>query len=92
MYQIVYSLKYRKSIKKLNKSGSFKIEELNKVINIIAKGEKLLEKYQDHQLKGEFKEYRECHIKPDILLMYEIKNKELILIIINIGSHSQLFG
>ncbi len=46
-------------------------------------------KYKDHQLKGALKDYRECHIKPDLLLMYAIVDD--ILELVNIGSHSELF-
>ena len=46
-------------------------------------------KYKDHQLKGSLKEYRECHIKPDLLLMYSIIND--VLELVNIGSHSEIF-
>ncbi|ECC1461956.1 type II toxin-antitoxin system YafQ family toxin, partial [Campylobacter coli] len=48
-------------------------------------------KYKDHKLKGEFKELRECHVKPDLLLIYQKQDDKLILTCINIGSHSELF-
>ena len=46
--------------------------------------------YKDHQLSGNYKHYRECHIEPDWLLMYKIENYELQLA--RVGSHSELFG
>ena len=49
----------------------------------------LIEKYKDHQLKGELKDFRECHIKPDLLLIYKIEDD--ILKLVDIGSHSELF-
>ncbi|MDO7253952.1 type II toxin-antitoxin system YafQ family toxin, partial [Helicobacter cappadocius] len=48
-------------------------------------------KYKDHKLKGEYKDFRECHIKPDLLLIYKIDKEVLILACIAIGSHSDLF-
>lgn len=48
-------------------------------------------KYSDHGLNGEFLDYRECHIKGDLLLIYKIEKENLILILVEIGSHSQLF-
>jgi len=51
---------------------------------------KLAEKYKDHQLIGKLKEFRECHIKPDLLLIYMIEDNTLKLV--DIGSHSELFN
>ena len=48
-------------------------------------------KYKDHALSGNYKNYRECHIKPDLLLIYKIEKSELILYAVHIGSHSDLF-
>jgi mRNA interferase YafQ len=50
---------------------------------------KLVEKYKDHQLIGKMKDFRECHIKPDLLLIYMIEDETLKLV--DIGSHSELF-
>ncbi|MBU1091758.1 type II toxin-antitoxin system YafQ family toxin, partial [Patescibacteria group bacterium] len=41
------------------------------MVGIIASGEKLNKKYQDHKLKGCMSEYRECHIKSNLLLIYK---------------------
>ena len=49
-------------------------------------------KHRDHALKGDFKGYRECHIKPDVLLIYKIEKDVLILVLADIGSHTNLFG
>ena len=62
------------------------------VINKLASGQKLEPKYNDHKLKGKYKEYRECHIEYDWLLMYKIENDKLILTLMDMGSHSDLFG
>ncbi|EAJ1622669.1 type II toxin-antitoxin system YafQ family toxin [Campylobacter upsaliensis] len=48
-------------------------------------------KYKDHALKGNLKTFRECHIKPDLLLIYQKLEKELILHCINVGKHSEIF-
>ena len=49
----------------------------------------LPEKYCDHALTGQWKEFRDCHIRPDLLLIYEKPNIE-ILRLIRLGSHSEL--
>ena len=62
------------------------------MIDLLILGKKLPIKYQDHELNGEFIGYRECHIKSDLLLIYKIEKENLILVLVDIGSHSQLFG
>jgi mRNA interferase YafQ len=48
-------------------------------------------KYQDHKLNGKWENHRECHIKPDLLLIYEKPNDET-LRLVRLGSHAELFG
>ena len=94
MYFIYHSKQYKKSLRKLIKSGKYKISDIKFIEEIVCKisqGEKLDEKYNDHQLNGKMSMYRECHIKGDLLLVYELNKKELILLTIDIGSHSELF-
>lgn len=57
----------------------------------LANGEILEAKYRDHALIGNYKDSRECHIEPDWLLIYEIKNETLVLMLSRVGSHSELF-
>ena len=91
MLYVVYSKKYKKTLRKYVSSGSFPKQELIDVVNDLKNRKILPIKYNDHQLKGDFDGTRECHIRPDILLIYQIKDKELILLLVNIGSHSKLF-
>ena len=46
---------------------------------------------RDHSLSGEWADYRECHIRPDLLLIYDTSDKSL-LRLVRLGSHSDLFG
>jgi mRNA interferase YafQ len=92
MYQVVTSAQYRRAFKKLSKSGNFPRKEFDLVVDILREGKSLALKYRDHKLTGEFKDYRECHVRPDLLLIYQIRNKELVLVLIDIGSHSYLFN
>ena len=94
MYIIKRTKSFAQSFKKLSYSG---ITRKNKeiiefVIDAIASGQVLNKKYRDHQLSGDLKSYRECHILNDLLLIYRIDKNELILVLVDIGSHSQLFG
>ena len=82
---------YEKSFKKLKHSGKFNEAVLNKVIDTLCLGNKLDAIYQDHDLHGEYSGYRECHIKGDILLIYRVEANKLVLVLFDIGSHSELF-
>ncbi|MFP6090971.1 type II toxin-antitoxin system YafQ family toxin [Helicobacter pylori] len=88
MLKIKHHTFFKKDFKKLVKNG-FDDSVLNKVILTLRKKEPLDPQFQDHALKGKWKPFRECHIKPDILLVYLVKDDELILL--RLGSHSELF-
>lgn len=94
MYLITRTKTFERSFKKLAKSGFAKKNKLvvESVIDKIASGKTMDKKYKDHALNGQFADYRECHILNDLLLVYKIEKKELVLVLIDIGSHSQLFG
>lgn len=94
MYLIKSTRDYERSYKKLVRSGvkPTVLNILDSVIDTLAKGEALDDKYKDHRLAGDLKDYRECHIKPDLLLVYKALKNDLILILVNLGSHSDLFG
>ena len=92
MYKIRFSNQYKKSIRKLAKTAHFPLCELEKVIDNLKNGIQIAEKYRDHKLSGELKKYRECHIRPDLLLVYQIRDEELVLLLLDIGSHSHLFN
>lgn len=90
---LVYKSKnYTKSLKKILRGGKIHILEIEMVIDLLTEGKTLPIKYQDHYLTGEFTGCRECHIRPDLLLIYKIEKNILILTLIDIGSHSKLFG
>jgi mRNA interferase YafQ len=92
MYLIHSSKGYLRSYKKVEKSGQKKLlYDLDRVINILASKKKLPPEYRDHKLIGDYIGYRECHIRGDLLLIYQIRQKELILLLVDIGSHAYLF-
>lgn len=66
------------------------ISLLDAVVESLAKGETLDEKYRDHALTGNYAGFRECHVKPDWLLIYLIEDDVLTLTLVNTGSHSDL--
>ncbi|MCR4908481.1 MAG: type II toxin-antitoxin system YafQ family toxin [Lachnospiraceae bacterium] len=94
MLNIKYSGQFRKSFKHAAKQPSFEEDLFKFVVGELAAGHQLDEKYRDHPLHGRhsgIKGCRECHIKPDWLLVYKVYSKDLVLYLIDIGSHSDLF-
>ncbi|TLD79715.1 type II toxin-antitoxin system YafQ family toxin [Helicobacter sp. MIT 11-5569] len=87
-YKIAYSKQYKNAIKNISKKDLFLVEN---ILDRLANGEKLEPKYKDHKLKGSLKGLRECHIKSDLLLVYDKIDDLLILKAINLGSHSEMF-
>ena len=65
--------------------------ELKLVLDTLLAEKTLDVKYRDYALSGNYKSYRECHIKPDLLLVYKIEKAELVLYAVYVGSHSDLF-
>ena len=90
MYKIRPSIRFQKDLKRVQRRG-YDISLLTNVLTILANGEPLPEKYKDHDLSGNYKGCRECHITPDWLLIYEISEGELILYLTRTGTHSDLF-
>jgi len=68
-----------------------KYEKIQNVIKILETGEVLSQKYKDHRLHGNMNIYRELHIEPNLLLVYERDLTEKLITLINIGSHAELF-
>lgn len=89
-YEIIPLTQFKKDMKIAQKRG-YDIEKIKKVIAALADGETLEAKYHDHQLTGEYRGFRECHIQPDWLLVYQIDGERLLLLLARTGTHSDLF-
>ncbi len=63
--------------------------EWAEVFGLLVQGAVLPKKYLNHALKGDYSNYMECHVKPDLLLVYKVTDSELFLA--RLGSHSELF-
>ena len=93
MRTIKYTNKFKKDFKR-EKSGQLgkKVESLLNDTADLLKGDKALpDRYSDHQLSGDLSDCRECHIRPDLLLIYR-KPDDSTLELVRLGSHSELFG
>ena len=89
MLDIRYLTKFRRDIKHLQKQGK-DLEKLKRVICLLANEEPLPPELHDHLLSGNWKDFRDCHIEPDWILIYRIANNELELVLARTGSHSEL--
>lgn len=89
MLEIVYSSQFKKDFKKTRKLPLSDLKIIFEVISVLEQGATLDKKYKDHELIGNWSGFRECHIKPDLLLIYKQKPSELLLA--RIGTHSDLF-
>ena len=62
-----------------------------RVVTLLAQDKPLPNNLRDHALVGDWHGYRECHLKPDLLLIYRIEGTD-ILRLARLGSHAELFG
>ena len=94
IYHLTASNTFKKDID-LCYRRNLKLDLLETVVLKLARGEKLEEKHRAHKFQGVAKQYNEdiweCHIQPDWLLVWKQNDTELILILINTGTHSDLF-
>ena len=91
MLTVKFTTAYKKSSKLMKKRGK-NLSLLEEVIDTLRQGKALEERFRDHELKGNLKGFRECHIQPDWLLIYLIENDILTLTLVDTGSHSDLLN
>lgn len=92
MLKIEFTGQFKRDYKLAVKRGCDP-QELTLVITLLASQQPLPEKYRDHALENSrsYKNVRECHIKPDWLLIYKVYADRLVLELIRTGTHSDLF-
>jgi mRNA interferase YafQ len=89
MLKIRRTAQFKKDVKRMLKRGK-DLEKLLLVVQDLSVRRKLPARYQDHPLKGQHRDKRDCHIEPDWVLLYAIEGDELVLY--RTGTHSDLFG
>ena len=89
-YEIKFTAQFKKDLK-LAKRQNKDLDKLFDVVHTLAEGKKLDAEYCDHDLSGKYKGTRECHVEPDWLLVYEIREDVLVLMLYRLGTHSELF-
>lgn len=90
MREIVYTAAFKKDFKRIFRSGRHDIALLEKIVALLANASPLPEKNLDHPLGNNWHGYRECHVKPDWLLIYKLEPD--VLYLVRTGSHAELFG
>ena len=90
MLDVYFSAKFRRDYKRIQKQGK-DVNQLLKIVDILAAEQPLDPKYRDHVMTGDFIGHRECHIEPDWLLVYKVEQDALLLTLTRTGSHSDLF-
>lgn len=90
MLDLVTTTQFRKDLKRIRKRG-YDLSKLETVLQTLLAEKTLHEKYRDHDLIGDYKGFRECHIEPDWLLVYVVDKGKLILTASRTGTHADLF-
>jgi len=80
MRHLEYSTQFKKDFKKITKMSIQDIIEVGFLISMLQQAEESPKKYADHPLSGNWSGYRDCHIKPDLVLIYKISNNSHIYI------------
>ena len=89
-YEVKFTSQFKRDLKLATKQNK-DLTKLFLVINDLSDGKALDARYHDHELSGNYRGVRECHIEPDWLLVYEIHDEVLVLMLYRLGSHSDLF-
>ncbi len=93
MFEIVTSTKFLKDLKLLKKRSEEDYSFLQQLISVLAENGHvgLDRKHKPHKLSGAYKGYWECHVKPDLLLIWDANTKINLLELVRTGTHSDLF-
>ena len=84
------SNRFRRDVKIAAKRG-LDVEILKKVVGLLENEIPLPERFRDHALTGDWAGFRECHLRPDWLLIYRVEQERAILHLARTGTHSDPF-
>ena len=90
MYELIYTGQFRHSLKRCAKRG-LDINALTVVLDILRASGQLPPEYSPHKLQGKYKGCWECHIQPNWLLVWKQNDTQLYLVLVDTGTHSDLF-
>lgn len=92
MYKVLAKRKFVKSITRLRSGTAWSESKMRATLDMLSSGESIPAIFMDHQLQGELNEYRECHIKHDLLLVYSRDEISRTITLFDIGTHDDIFG
>lgn len=87
---IELTTRFKRDYKRVLKTDPTLQDKLAQVIELLANDANLPERLSDHPLQGEWKGFRDCHVRPDLVMIYA--KSDGILSLARLGSHSELFG
>ena len=92
MMKLELTSQFKKDYAKIKKRG-LDVKKLEAILNLLLNNQALPQKYRDHALVNSrnYKNMRECHIQPDWLLIYYVKDNGIVLVAVRTGTHSDLF-
>ena len=91
-YNLRITKRFKKHLKQIAKRNIDNVRKIHDVVNSLQKGEILDIRFKDLALIGNWTGHRECHVLPDLLLIYKIEENILILELVDTGTHADLFG
>ena len=89
MYTLKITSQFKKDLKRIQNNPS-KIKHLKEVLELLEQDGKLPEKYKPHRLIGDYAGFMECHVENDLLLVW-LDPEEMVIKLVRLGTHSELF-
>lgn len=90
MYEFIYTGQFKRSLKRCVRRG-LDINRLREALDILRQEGELPQRFSPHKLTGRYVDCWECHIQPDWLLVWQRNDNELVLILLDTGTHADLF-
>ena len=91
MREVHKSARYKRDAKRFRNNHAV-VSELLSVIDLLAADVPLPPRYCDHPLHNDWEGCRDCHVRPDVVLVYQKTSDGLVLLLLRVGSHSEVFG
>ena len=91
MLRRIFKTQFARDLKRAARQGK-DLRKIAAVIDRLCEQKPLPAAFRDHALKGKYAGYRDCHVEPDLVLVYRVVEDRLELVCVRLGSHADLFG
>lgn len=91
MLKPIYKSSFKRDVRRVVRRGK-SLERIMDAVRLLCAQQPLPAAFRDHALKGKFAGYRDCHVEPDLVLIYRIVEGRLELVCFRLGSHADLFS